>query len=165
MAVGSDLIELDGVLGDHEVHVWHIDLTAQEAAVDRLLPLLAKDELSRAARFLVPEPRIQFIVSRALLRIALGRYVQVAPGEVRFRTTKHGKPELAAAGDLYFNLSHTDGTTVIALTRTGRVGVDVERVRKNLEPLALAARFFSKRESEWLRSQLADQQFADFFAC
>ncbi len=88
MAVGSDLIELDGVLGDHEVHVWHIDLTAQEAAVDRLLPLLAKDELSRAARFLVPEPRIQFIVSRALLRIALGRYVQVAPGEVRFRTTR-----------------------------------------------------------------------------
>ncbi len=62
-------------------------------------------------------------------------------------------------------MSHTDGTTVIALTRTGRVGVDVERVRKNLEPLALAARFFSKRESEWLRSQPADQQFADFFAC
>jgi 4'-phosphopantetheinyl transferase len=165
MAVGPDLIEMDGILGSDEVHVWHTDLTAQEAAIDRLFPLLDHHEQSRAARFLVPEPRVQFILSRAFLRIALGRYLQVEPREVRFRTVEHGKPELAGADGLYFNLSHTDGTTVIAVTRSGRVGVDVERVRKNLEPVALAARFFSQKESDWLRSQPAEQRFAAFFAC
>jgi 4'-phosphopantetheinyl transferase len=165
MAVGSDLIELDGSLGDNEIHVWHIDLTAQEAAIDSLSPLLDKDEKSRAARFIVPEPRIQFILSRAFLRIALGRYLQIEPREVRFQTAEHGKPELAEHSGLHFNLSHTDGATVIAITRAGQVGVDVERIRENMDPLQLGARFFSRQESEWLRSQPMSQRFAAFFAC
>lgn len=165
MAVGSDLIELDGILGDNEIHVWHIDLTTQAAAIDRLSPLLDHHEQSRAARFIVSEPRIQFILSRASLRIALGQYLHIEPRQVRFRAAEQGKPELAEPSGLRFNLSHTDGATVIAVTRAGRVGVDVERIRENLDPLPLGARFFSTKESEWLRSQPADQRFAAFFAC
>jgi 4'-phosphopantetheinyl transferase len=165
MVVGWDLIKMDGMLGSHEIHIWHTDLAAQEAAIDRLFPLLDHHEQSRAARFLVPEPRIQFIISRAFLRIVLGKYLQIEPREVRFRTAEQGKPELAEPHALYFNLSHTDGATVIALTRAGRLGVDVERIRENLDPLQLGARFFSAREAQWLRSQPPDQRFAAFFAC
>jgi 4'-phosphopantetheinyl transferase len=165
MAVAADLTELDGILGSNEIHVWHTDLTIQETAIERLFPLLDHQEQTRAARFLVPEPRIQFILSRAFLRIALGRYLQVEPCDVRFRTAEHGKPELAQAAGLYFNLSHTDSETAIAVTRAGRVGVDVERIRQNLEPVALAARFFSQKELLWLQSQPAEQRFAAFFAC
>jgi 4'-phosphopantetheinyl transferase len=165
MAVCSHLIEMDGILGSNEIHVWHSDLTAQEVAIDRLFPLLDHAEQTRAARFLVPEPRIQFILSRAFLRITLGRYLQTEPREVRFRTAEQGKPELEEASDLYFNLSHTEGSTVIAITRAGRVGVDVERIRGNLDPLQLGARFFSVQESDWLRSQPVEQRFAAFFAC
>jgi 4'-phosphopantetheinyl transferase len=161
----SDLMQMDGTLGDNEVHVWHTDLTAQETAMDGLFPLLDTHEQSRAARFIVPEPRVQFILSRAFLRIVLGQYLRIEPQEVRFRTAEHGKPELAEDGGLHFNLSHTDGETMIALTRAGRIGVDVERIRENLDPLALGTRFFSPQESEWLRSQPADQSFAAFFAC
>lgn len=161
----SDLMHMDGILGDNEVHVWHTDLTAQEAAIDRLFPLLDHHEQTRAARFIVPEPRVQFILSRAFLRIVLGRYLRIEPREVRFRTAEHGKPELAEDGGLRFNLSHTDGETMIALTRAGRIGADVERIRENLDPLALGTRFFSPQESEWLRSQAASQRFASFFAC
>jgi 4'-phosphopantetheinyl transferase len=165
MTVGSNLIELDGTLGDDEIHVWQIDLTALEPANDRFSPFLDQDEQSRAARFIVPEPRIQFILSRALLRIALGRYLRTEPREIRFRTAEHGKPELGEQSGLHFNLSHTEGTTVIAVTRAGQVGVDVERIRENLDPLQLGARFFSQKESEWLRSQPPAQRFAAFFAC
>jgi 4'-phosphopantetheinyl transferase len=165
MVLGSGLREMDGGLGGNEIHVWDSELTAQEAALDRLFPLLDRHEQSRAARFLVPEPRIQFILSRAFLRITLGRYLHMEPREVSLRTTEFGKPELADKGGVYFNLSHTEGTAVIAVTRAGRVGIDVERVRKNLEPLQLAARFFSPSEVEWLQSQAIDQRFAAFFAC
>jgi 4'-phosphopantetheinyl transferase len=165
MAIGPELIELDGDLGDREVHVWHIDSKAQEASIDRLSHLLDRDEHNRAARFLVPDPRVQFILSRACLRIALGQYLRIEPREVRFRAAEHGKPELMEPVGLHFNLSHTDGATLIAVTRAGRIGVDVERIRQNLEPLALGARFFSQKESEWLQSQPVSQHFAAFFAC
>jgi 4'-phosphopantetheinyl transferase len=165
MMTGSDLIEMDGILSSNEIHVWHTDLTAQEEAIEKLFPLLDHHEQSRAARFIVPEPRIQFILSRAFLRITLGRYLHIEPRDVHFQLAEHGKPELAEQNGLYFNLSHTDGETVIAVTRAGRVGVDVERIRENLDPLQLGTRFFSTKESEWLRSQPADQRFAAFFAC
>ncbi|MGH9501027.1 MAG: 4'-phosphopantetheinyl transferase family protein [Terriglobales bacterium] len=164
MAV-PELIQMDGVLGPNEIHVWHTDLTAQEAAIDNLFPLLDSQEQSRAARFLVPEPRVQFILSRAFLRVALGQYLRIEPREVRFRLAEHGKPELAEDRGLHFNLSHTDGETMLGLTRAGRLGVDVERIRKNLDPLALGTRFFSPQEAEWLRSQPDEQRFAAFFAC
>jgi 4'-phosphopantetheinyl transferase len=164
MAV-SDLVRMDGTLDSNEIHVWHTDLTNQEALIDRLSPLLDPDEQGRAARFIVPMPRVQFILSRAFLRVTLGQYLGIDPGEVRFRTAEHGKPELAEDNGLHFNLSHTEGTTMIAVTRAGRVGVDVERIRENLDPLALGKRFFSPQESEWLGSQPVEKRFAAFFGC
>jgi 4'-phosphopantetheinyl transferase len=164
MAV-SDLTQMDGVLAGNEVHVWHTDLTVLVADLDRLFPLLDHHEQSRAARFIVPEPRVQYILSRAFLRITLGQYLNIEPGKVHFHVAERGKPELAEEHGLYFNLSHTEGTTVIAVTQAGRVGVDVERIRENLDPLQLGARFFSAKESEWLRAQPHDQRFAAFFAC
>jgi len=66
---------------------------------------------------------------------------------------------------LQFNLSHTEGMAAIAITHAGKVGIDVERIRRNLDPLQMAMRFFSAEESEWLRSQPRDRQFSAFFSC
>jgi 4'-phosphopantetheinyl transferase len=165
MAPRRDLIHLDGNLTEDEIHVWHSDLALSEQGVEKLFQLLDSDERDRAARFKVPDPRRQFVISRAFLRILLGRYLQLNPIRVSFRVSAHGKPELGDVSDLRFNLSHTEGAAVIAITRGRRVGIDVERIRQNLNPLELADRFFSREESEWLRSQSATQQFAAFFAC
>jgi len=164
-SVRLDLTRLDGALPENEVHVWHADLATQEAAIGAYSELLDADEQQRASRFIIAAPRVQFVLSRAFLRIALGQYLGTPPRAVRFRTAEHGKPELATNTDLRFNLSHTAGTTVIAITRGRRVGVDVERIRENLNPIELGDRFFSRKEAEWLRSQPASQRFSAFFAC
>lgn len=165
MPLHRDLIHLDGALPEDEVHVWHSDLAVSQDSFEELFRLLDSSERERAARFKVPEPRHQFVISRAFLRIALGRYLQRGPDRVSFVITEHGKPELPAGSDLHFNLSHTEGAAVIAITRARPVGVDVERIRQNLNPLELADRFFSREESEWLRAQPPSQQFSAFFAC
>ena len=165
MSVRFDLTHLDGILLENEVHVWHIEVAGQEGVIDGYSRLLDADEQGRAARFLVPAPRVQFVFSRAFLRIALGKYLRTPPHELRFRTMKQGKPELEGNSDLMFNLSHTEGTTVVAIARRQRVGVDVERIRTNLDPIALGDRFFSRKEAEWLRSQPEPDRFSAFFAC
>lgn len=149
-------------LPEREVHVWHADFAVPISSV---YDLLARDEQLRAARFKVDAPRKQFIISHAFLRLALGQYLGIAPRDIGFRVTAYGKPELDAATDLKFNLSHTEGTAVLALARERRVGVDVERVRENLHPLELAGRFFSSSEAAWLRSQPPAQRIPSFFAC
>ncbi len=175
MEEGADLqaeplSDLDGILHDDEVHVWRVDLIAWEKEADSLLELLDPEERERAARFKFPGPRNQFLISRALLRQALGRYLGIGAREVCFRTTANGKPELAANSavrddDLRFNLSHTEGVTVFALTRHRQVGIDVERIRKDTNAMELAERFFSHPEVQWLRSQPVAEQIPAFFTC
>jgi len=169
------LRQLDGILHDDEVHVWQVDLIAWEKDADSLLGLLDPDERERAARFKFPGHRNQFVISRALLRRALGRYLGIEARAVRFRTTANGKPELAAdsglpsadlrADDLRFNLSHTEGVTVFALARHRQIGIDVERIRVDTNAMELAERFFSHAEVQWLRSQPAPEQIPAFFTC
>jgi 4'-phosphopantetheinyl transferase len=164
------LRHLDGVLPAHEVHVWSVDLRAWEEAAGQLLELLDPEERERAGRFKFPEPRNQFIISRALLRRALGGYLHIDATAVRFCTTSDGKPELAVSpnvrtNDLRFNLSHTEGATVFAVVRQRQVGIDVERIRIDTNAMELAERFFSPREVQWLRSRPASEQVSSFFSC
>jgi len=159
------LWQVDGILPKDEVHVWQVDLKAWEKEADSLLDLLDEEERERAVRFKFPAPRHQFVISRVLLRRALGRYRQIEAREVRFRTTANGKPELSEAGDLHFNLSHSEGVTVFALARHRQVGIDVERIRQDTNALELAERFFSRPEVQWLRSQPAAQHIPAFFTC
>src|ERR1700721_2453763 len=143
-------LHLDGILPEDEVHVWRVDLIAWEKETGPLLELLATAERERAARFKFPEPRNQFVISRALLRQALGRYLRIEGREIRFRMTANGKPELAASSDseindfpvkdLFFNLAHTAAVTVFAIVRHRQVGVDVERIRPNTNAMELAER-------------------------
>jgi 4'-phosphopantetheinyl transferase len=160
----------DGILPDSEIHVWHVDLIAWEKETGSLLELLDPAERERASRFKFPEPRNQFLISRALLRTALGLYLRIGADEVRFRAAANGKPELAANSDLgfcdlRFNLSHTEGVTVFAIARRRQVGVDVERIREDTNVMELAERFFSDQEVQWLRSQPASELVPSFFTC
>jgi 4'-phosphopantetheinyl transferase len=163
--VRADLARFEGILPNDEVHVWHADFKTVRYRMNSLRQLLDPEERDRASRFKLAAPREQFVISRAFLRLALGGYLRIAAPDVRFQIIAHGKPELAGGGNIRFNLSHTDGVAVLAIARHRAVGVDVERVRDNVEALEIADRFFSSVESDWLRSQPASERIPSFFAC
>jgi 4'-phosphopantetheinyl transferase len=165
MPVRADLNECEGMLPEREVHVWLAELAMPPNQLDSLYGFLDRKEQGRASRFRVRTPREEFVASHAFLRLALSRYLQIDPHEVRFQLAESGKPELADGSQLRFNLSHTDGTAVVAVTRNRAVGVDVERIRQDVEAMELAERFFSAAEVHWLRSQPAAGRIASFLAC
>jgi 4'-phosphopantetheinyl transferase len=49
-------------------------------------------------------------------------------GALRFSTGPQGKPALVDGGPLRFNLAHTDGVVLVAVSARAEIGVDVERV-------------------------------------
>src|SRR3954471_17296383 len=90
-----------------DVHVWSARLA--EAHSRELSDLLSPAEWIRAQRFHFEGDRTRFIAGRGLLRTILGRYLDVAPRDLRFTRGPHGKPELDGMGtSLSFNLSHSD---------------------------------------------------------
>jgi 4'-phosphopantetheinyl transferase len=127
-----------------------------ETAAAKWLPILDDSERERAARFVFPRHRVQFIAAHALLRGALGRLCGTTPAAWRFVTDDLGKPAAwldDAPVGVSFNLSHTDGITGVAasLRADWAIGFDLEPVARTVE-LSVANRFFSAQETTWLNA-------------
>ena len=66
-------------------------------------------------------------------------------------------------GAVEFNLSHSHERVLYAFTSSGRIGIDVERIRADAVDIQIAKRFFSKTEAVSLASlQGADRSRAFF---
>jgi 4'-phosphopantetheinyl transferase len=150
------------------VHIWRIALDIDDAVFSRLWDILADDERRRADRFHFEKDRRHFTAGRGALRAILAGYLDLRPQEIRFIYTNYGKPLLTNANEpLRFNLSHSHGLALLAVTLGREIGVDLEYVRDNLERDGelLAERFFSSREVAVLRSLPHELRRQAFFTC
>ena len=151
-----------------EVHVWRASCRLAADEVKALRGLLSEDETARADRFRFARDRDDFTVARGVLRVILGRYTGREPGGLRFIYSPFGKPSLdegAGGGALRFNLSHSGGVALYAVTVGREVGVDVERVREEMDCVGMADRFFSADEVKVLNSLAPEAQTRAFFDC
>jgi 4'-phosphopantetheinyl transferase len=119
------------------------------------LRLLTADERSKWRRYVVQDARLQYLVSRALVRAALSNYAEVPELIWEFAVNRYGRPDIShpqAHGDIRFNLSNTSGLVACAITKNCEIGVDVENVRRTLDDEALAPAVFAPRELKDFRS-------------
>jgi len=146
--------EVRPLIDENEAQVWRACLDDPQAWAPACQSLLSPDEKERALRYRFERHRQRFSSARAILRILLGWQLRIHPADVRFQYSPGGKPELAGQSDgrpLYFNVSHSDGLSLLALSRNCPVGVDVERIEDIKDP-GLADVCFSPAEVAALQS-------------
>jgi len=148
-----------------DIHVWRIALELRDATLAQMRETLAEDERQRADRFHFEKDRRHFIAGRGALRAILSRYLGRRAQEVRFAYTNYGKPHPAEETLLRFNLAHSHGLALLAMTHGREIGVDLELIRDNLEGEQLAERFFSPREVDALRTLPPELRREAFFHC
>jgi 4'-phosphopantetheinyl transferase len=162
------LAPVNNELGGGEAHVWRASLDQPADMIAKFAPLLSQDEYKRAERFHRPSDRRRFIAGRGILRKIVSAYLARAPDEIRFVYNKYGKPFISDdqnLGALGFNLSHSNGMALYAVTQGRRVGIDVEYMRDDFATLEVAERFFSKDEFEALKRIQIIQRTKAFFNC
>jgi 4'-phosphopantetheinyl transferase len=140
-------------LSSDDVDVWRATLNQSLAHVHQFVQTLSDDERRRAERFRFEQDRRRFIVGRGILRTILGCYLNIEPDQLEFRYTPEGKPYLAegrADPDLRFNLTHSEEFALFAFGRGREVGIDLERVRPDVEYEEIARRYFSQQETAFL---------------
>jgi 4'-phosphopantetheinyl transferase len=118
-----------------EVHIWRAELSA------RALP------------------------AAAVLRQVLARYLDEEPTAIELRLGKHGKPALAEwPPRLHFNLSHSGGLALIAVTRDCEVGIDIECKKEGRDFVRLARRVLEGEPAEAVYRAHASERAAIFYA-
>jgi 4'-phosphopantetheinyl transferase len=111
--------------------LWLVDLGRAAPALQALEtvePRLSPDDRARARQLTGPRRRRDRLSAYIALRIALERLVGGRVRGAAFVRSAVGKPSLAQ-GSAAFSLSHSDGLALIGVTRTGAIGVDLERAR------------------------------------
>ena len=126
-----------------EVAVVHVDLAPDSSRESDARARLDRDERARWQRFRHERARYRYALCRASLRSVLCRALDCSNERLAFREADHGKPFATVGGrraPIGFNVSHSGDHGLIAVTRSGRVGVDVEQrlPRRNLDTLIAA---------------------------
>ncbi len=150
------------------IDVWRCPLDLAGAQIDELGKCLSQQERQRAEKFRFNRKRRQFVTTRARLRQCLALATGTAAGEIEIEVGASGKPFLAGtahASGIQFNVSHTDGLALIAITRGQPVGIDVESLEQNVQPARLAENYFSAQEKTTLAALPSERVTASFFAC
>ena len=147
------------------IDIWAADLRQTDRRIAAFAATLSADEQARAARFRFDEDQNRFIVGRGLLRTVLARYVGGLPAALVFSYGAKGKPSLAATPPikpLFFNLAHSGGLMLLAISRVCEVGVDVERIVDREDAESIAGSHFAHCESAGLRELPVSQRSSAF---
>lgn len=144
-------------LPENAVHLWSVNLEWASNSLQDFGKNLTADEQARAACIRSPMDRKYFIAGRGVLRDILSRYICQAPIDIDLSYGLYRKPRLrpsSRTSQIFFNVSHSESLGLIAVTRGGEVGIDLERIKPCEDCEKIAERFFSPPEIQALRRYL-----------
>ena len=128
-----------------QIDLWRLPIRAlSERRYREYLQGLSFDERAQHDAFYFSADRLRYLLTRIFTRRANAAYLGLDPGALEFSCNDYGRPALSDHQNLIaldFNVAHNEDYIVCAITRNGRVGVDIENYRKpcNME---LAEDFF-----------------------
>lgn len=137
---------------------------------------LSAAERKRLAGYSLERSKKQLLLSRAFMRYVLAFYVEI--DDYDFALGAYGRPQLVSKNtgeetpnkappsqpELSFNLSHSRERFVIALSRAGVIGVDVEYSARRRRVERLMTRYFSPAEQAALIALPEQQRQERFYA-
>ncbi|GAB3929079.1 4'-phosphopantetheinyl transferase family protein [Larkinella terrae] len=127
-----------------DLAIFRIELIRFSGFINPLSALLMPDEQIRAQRYFHEKDRHRFIITRGLLRILLGNYTGRKPADIRFVQSVHKKPSVLGS-DWHYNVSHSGGWALIALSKTA-VGIDIEKIDRDFQFRDILSESFTPQE-------------------
>lgn len=137
-------------LSTHAIDVYTIKLDDVRQHCDEYLKLLPLNEQKDLENFANLNLKQNALLSKALTRLILSKYLNIAPKEIPIIRTHLKKPSLPEELKSYqFNVSHTKTYFALAITKDAIIGIDIEH--KNLRQYQdISQRFFHPKEHESL---------------
>lgn len=150
------------VLNADEVHLWLFYIPKQKENINYFFSLLTKDEKDRTNQYRFNKQNEEFLITRGALRQLLAMYLQKKPESIELNYNQWGKPFLPDKSALHFNVSHSGDYALLAFTRSGEVGIDIEIMKKDLEFEGIVETIFSDMEL-FLWDSLTSDKKVDYF--
>lgn len=148
------------------IDIWRSVINLPKQQLEEFHASLSEEERARAGRFTFPDKFEEYVVTRGLLRQALAQVLGNSADSFQFDYTREKKPYLDRRfkdQQISLNVSHSHGLALVALSLDRKLGIDVEKIREDVEYEKLARRFFSEAENKEFEKYQGEKTRA-FFA-
>jgi 4'-phosphopantetheinyl transferase len=149
------VVNMFNILREGIINIYYTQVSNIEPGFRaKLLDILSDEEEQTYNNYKIDHKRIEFLIGRYLLRSILAYYLNITPRDILFFRNDYGKLYLSdnfrfkTKEVIKFNLAHSCGIVVCAITLNNEVGVDVEQA--NGEIIEIAERFFSPGEIQYI---------------
>lgn len=112
---------------------------------EKLLPYLTKEEIIKSKDYNSEIAKINYLVSRAILNLALKGLLEKEIDDLTVKRDKNNKPYVESTLGLKFNISHTEGLVLLAFFKR-EVGVDIEKINYKFEFKDILENCFTRDE-------------------
>ncbi len=82
---------------------------------------------------------------RIILKVLLSKLLDIEPKKIEIKNNKWGKPYIENY-NLFFNISHTESSFIIYISKFGRTGIDIEKTDKTIDYKSISEYSFSINE-------------------
>lgn len=137
------------------IQIYAVNISQSERLYDSLYEKASLERRLRADRCHSRKSAMECLASEALLRYGLRTVYGIEQYSVE--ANPYGKPRLAEFSDVHFNLSHSGPWVVLALGSSA-VGIDVQTAREAGREEAVAHRFFSQAEQQFVFQSEQDRE-------
>src|SRR5450830_1273773 len=145
--------------------IWLADARRVDTAqFPRFESWLSATEAARYGRFRRPLRQRQFLLGRAMLRLAMGQMLGLPPAGITLEERPGQAPLLLAppAGP-YFSIAHSGSWIACAVSSEAALGLDIEVCDPHRDVLALALRAFGAAVSDELAAMPQSARTAVFY--
>lgn len=155
------------ITDEREVHIWMIDFKSSLFAQEHFdYSILSNEEVMRAKNFKLDQHKVQFLTSHVYLRLILSRYLHCSPKTICYGVEEYGKPFLMGQNEsykIYFNMSHSEGAVLYAITLNAQIGADIELIKDNLDIYELLDNVFTAHEKSLFKNINAEKKYKVFY--
>ncbi len=147
------------------VDLWRARLVVPDDRFSRLARHLSDGDRVRAGRLVNDGLRRKFVARRGLLREVLSRYLAVAPMAIEFAQGRYGRPRIVLPETPFveFSVSDSGDLALFAVSASGPLGVDLERLREIPDADRIAERWFPAAERDAVRAASGAMRLPAFF--
>lgn len=124
--------------------------------------LLSPEEQQQQQRFHFSKDRHRYLITRALARTVLSRYIATPPHELTFHVNDYNKPFINHHQHVSFNISHSDNLIILGVTCDNALGIDTENRQREI-CTSLAEYSFAPAEVSDFLAQPIEQRQQRFF--
>jgi 4'-phosphopantetheinyl transferase len=123
----------------------------------RLMSFINIRDKLKAEKLSIEEDRYTSLICHSLLRLILSRKLNTDHASLEILNEGRNKPRLKG-NSIFFNISHTRDSFVFAISERSEIGIDLEKVDRNIDFMSIAKKFFSNDEYAFILKKPEDSR-------